>query len=77
MPPLSIAGLYPPATQGYTATMGKSGRPPRRPRGDQPSTLTIRLPAKVKNLLIDNADATDLTVTEYISALVLRDSGAD
>lgn len=57
--------------------MGKPGRPPRRPKGDVPSTLTIRLPAKVKNLLIDNADATDLTVTEYISALVLRDSGAD
>ena len=57
--------------------MAKPGRPPRRPKGDNPSTLTIRLPAKVKNLLIDQADATDLTVTEYISALVLRDSGAD
>lgn len=54
--------------------MAKPGRPPRRPKGNLPSTLTIRLPAETKNLLIDQADATDLTVTEYIIALVHRDA---
>lgn len=54
--------------------MPKSGRPPRRPDGNKPSNLTIKLSAKVKNLLIDQAEATDLTVTEYISALVMRDA---
>lgn len=55
--------------------MAKPGRPPRRPNGNNPSTLTIRLEAHVKNLLIDQAEATDLTVTEYITSLVLRDAG--
>lgn len=54
--------------------MGKPGRPPRRPNGNQPSTLTIRLEANIKNLLIDQAEATDLTVTEYLTSLILRDS---
>ena len=54
--------------------MPRHGRPPRRPRGDQPSTLTIRLSAKAKNLLIDQADAYDLTITEYITSLVTRDA---
>jgi hypothetical protein len=58
------------------STMPRSGRPPRRPDGNKPSSLTIRLAANIKNLLIDQAEATDLTVTEYISALVLRDAGA-
>lgn len=55
--------------------MPKHGRPPRRPRGDNPSTLTIRLSANTKNLLIDQAEATDLTITEYITALIMRDAG--
>jgi hypothetical protein len=38
--------------------------------------LTIRLPAEVKTLLIDQAEATDLTITDYLSALILRDAGA-
>ncbi len=56
--------------------MAKPGRPPRRPSNGKPSTLTIRLPAEVKTLLIDQAEATDLTITDYLSALILRDAGA-
>ncbi len=56
--------------------MTRQGRPPRRPRGDNPSTLTIRLTAEIKNLLIDQAEATDLTITEYLTALIRRDAGA-
>jgi hypothetical protein len=55
--------------------MAQPGRPPRRPRDDQPSTLTIRLPANIKNLLIDQAEATDLTITDYLIALIKRDAG--
>lgn len=55
--------------------MTKPGRPPRRPNGNNPSTLTIRLTAPTKNLLIDQAEATDLTVTEYLTSLIHRDAG--
>jgi hypothetical protein len=55
--------------------MPKPGRPPRRPTGNNPSTLTIRLNAPTKHLLIDQAEATDLTVTEYLTALIHRDAG--
>lgn len=55
--------------------MPQPGRPPRRPQNGQPSTLTIRLPANIKELLIDQAEATDLTITDYIIALVKRDAG--
>lgn len=55
--------------------MAKPGRPPRRPSGNKPSTLTIRFPAEIKTLLIDQAEAYDLTITDYLSALILRDAG--
>lgn len=55
--------------------MPKPGRPPRRPNGTNPSTLTIRLDHITKNLLIDQAENTDLTVTEYLTALIHRDAG--
>lgn len=56
-------------------TRRPSGRPPRRADGNKPSSLTVRLPGEVKNLLIDQAEATDLSVTDYICALVRRDAG--
>jgi hypothetical protein len=33
----------------------------------------VKLPAVIKSALIDQADAYDLTVTEYLCALVERD----
>lgn len=53
--------------------MAKPGRPPRRPKDGKPSSLTVKLPADVKLALIDQAEAYDLTVTEYLCALVERD----
>lgn len=54
--------------------MPKPGRRPRRAENGEPSALTVRLPARIKNLLIDQADATDLTVTDYLIALIERDA---
>lgn len=54
--------------------MTKPGRPPRRPVGNQPSSLTVKLPAQIKTALIEQAEAYDLTVTEYLCALVERDT---
>ena len=54
--------------------MPKPGRRPRRAENGEPSALTVRLPARIKNLLIDQADATDLTLTDYLIALIERDA---
>lgn len=51
----------------------KTGRPPKRPTTNT-ATLTLRIPAHTKNLLIDQADAYDLTITEYLIALITRDA---
>lgn len=49
------------------------GRPPKRARpGDRP-TLTIRLSVGEKNLLVDQADAYGMSITEYLVMLVRRD----
>ncbi len=52
----------------------KVGRPPRRAEAGTSVTLTIRIPAEIKNQMIDMAEAYGLSITEYISALVDRDS---
>lgn len=56
----------------------KVGRPPRRwvPDDGDSVTLTIRVPGPVKNVMIDMADAYDMTVTEYLIALVQRDASS-
>ncbi len=52
----------------------KVGRPPKRALpGDRP-TLTIRLSVGEKNLLVDQADAYGMTITEYLVSLVRRDA---
>lgn len=54
----------------------KVGRPPKRAPSDIHVTLTIRIPGDVKNLMIDMADAYDMTITEYLVALVHRDASS-
>lgn len=56
------------------AVRPKTGRPPVRPTGEGPTTLTLKIPARVKRLLVDQADAYDLTLTEYLVSLVERDA---
>jgi hypothetical protein len=51
----------------------KVGRPPRRAEAGSSTTLTIRVPAEIKNKMIDMANGYDLTITEYIISLVERD----
>ena len=52
----------------------KPGRPPKPATG--PTTLTIRIPPEEKNYLIETAEASDLTITEYLITLIRRDRGA-
>lgn len=52
----------------------KVGRPPKKADPGTFTTLTIRIPAETKNLMIDQADAYDMTITEYLIALVNRDA---
>lgn len=54
----------------------KVGRPPKRAPDDSHVTLTIRIPGGVKNLMIDMSDAYDMTITEYLIALVNRDAAS-
>ncbi len=58
----------------YTeANHPKTGRPPKRAKEGTSTTLTVRIPAQIKNQMIDHAEAYDLTVTEYLISLVDRD----
>lgn len=50
------------------------GRQPRRAERGM-VTLTIRVPADVKNSLIDQADGNGLTMSEHITSLVRRERG--
>ena len=51
----------------------KTGRPPKTPTGTH-STLTIKITADDKTLLIQMADAYDMTITEYILTLLKKDA---
>lgn len=53
----------------------KTGRPPKNPTGSH-STLTIKIPADDKTLLIQMADAYDMSITEYVLTLVRKDASA-
>jgi hypothetical protein len=35
----------------------------------------LRIPADIKNYLIDTSEALDMTITEYLVTLVKRDAG--
>lgn len=50
------------------------GRPPVRPIGDKDSSLTMKVPAEFKHLVLDQAAAYGMTITEYIRTLVERDA---
>jgi hypothetical protein len=52
----------------------RPGRPPKR--ATQTTTLTLRIPPDLKNTLIDQSEALDLTITEYLTTLIRRDQGA-
>ncbi len=49
------------------------GRPPKQPTGDK-STLTLKVSADFKRLLMSQADAYGMTLTEYLITLVKRDA---
>ena len=51
--------------------MKRNGRPPKQ--ADKPTTLTIKIPAELKNQIIELADGYDMTITEYITTLIQRD----
>ena len=51
----------------------RPGRPPLRATGT--STLSLRIPADIKNYLIDTSEALDMNITEYLITLVKRDAG--
>lgn len=51
----------------------RPGRPPKKPQG-RTSTLTLRVPSKIKEFIIENSENLDLTITEYIVALIQRDA---
>ena len=51
----------------------KVGRPPKKAPPGEKTTLTIKIPAEIKNRMIDQASAFDMTLTEYIISLVERD----
>ena len=53
----------------------RHGRPPVRAQTNTKTTLTIKIDAKLKNLIVDQADAYDLSISEYLGVLVVRDSG--
>ena len=53
----------------------RHGRPPVRAQANTKTTLTIKIPSDVKNLMVDQADAFDLSLSEYLSMLVVRDGG--
>lgn len=51
----------------------KVGRPPKKAEPGTTTTVTVRLTAKVKNLIVEMAEGYGLSIAEYITALVERD----
>ena len=52
--------------------MKRNGRPPKA--ATKPTTLTLKIPATLKNQIIELADGYDMTITEYITTLVNKDA---
>ncbi len=53
----------------------RHGRPPTRATANTKTTITLKIDASIKNLMVDQADAFDLSLSEYVSLLVNRDAG--
>ena len=53
----------------------RHGRPPTRATAKTNTTITLKIDASIKNLMVDQADAFDLSLSEYVSLLVVRDAG--
>lgn len=53
----------------------RHGRPPHRAKPNTKTTLTIKIDSDIKNLMVDQADAFDLSIGEYLGMLVVRDFG--
>jgi hypothetical protein len=51
-----------------------TGRPPVVPEGNRAS-LSLKVSADLKRLVLQQANAYDMTITEYVEMLVLRDVG--
>jgi hypothetical protein len=51
-----------------------TGRPPVHPVGERAS-LSLKISADLKRLVLQQATAYDMTITEYVEMLVLRDVG--
>ena len=49
------------------------GRPPKWPASGEPSSITIKIPSEFKQLVLIQAKAYGMTITEYIQTLVDRD----
>lgn len=49
----------------------RPGRPPAAPRPE--STITLKISGDVKARLIEASQALDISIAEYVSALVRRD----
>lgn len=52
--------------------MKRNGRPPKP--ATAATTLTIKIPAELKNKIIELAEGYDMTLTEYITTLVNNDA---
>lgn len=50
----------------------RPGRPPKAPEGTT-ATITLLLEARIKQAILDSAEALDMSMAEYISTLVRRD----
>jgi uncharacterized protein (DUF1778 family) len=50
----------------------RHGRPPKT--ATTKTTLTLKIDADIKNLLIEQADAYDMSLTEYLIMLLIRDA---
>lgn len=55
--------------------MKRNGRPPKKATTEN-TTLTIKIPAELKNQIVELADGYDMTITEYITTLVKRDASS-
>ena len=49
-----------------------TGRPPKLPVGER-TTITMKIDADVKRKIISQAQAFDMTITEYVCMLIERD----
>lgn len=50
-----------------------TGRPPVQPQGDRAS-ITLKVPSELKRLVLQQADAYGMTITEYFTLLVEKDA---